>query len=56
LIAPRDEYAALTLEEAREAITKRLTQERGDEKQRQFVAALRAKATIRINPPIAAEP
>ena len=52
----RDEYAALTLEEAREAITKRLTQERGDEKQRQFVAALRAKATIRINPPIAAEP
>ena len=52
----RDEYAALTPEEAREAITKRLTQERGDEKQRQFVAALRAKATIRINPPIAAEP
>ncbi len=51
----RDEYAALTPEEAREAITKRLTQERGDEKQRHFVAALRAKATIRINPPIAAE-
>jgi uncharacterized RDD family membrane protein YckC len=50
-----DEYPALTPEEAREAITKRLTQERGDEKQHHFVAALRAKATIRINPPIAAE-
>lgn len=49
--AHRGEYAALTPEEAREAITKRLTRERGDEKRTQFIAKLRDKATIRINPP-----
>ncbi len=51
----REEYAALPPEEAREAITKRLTQERGDEKRLQFITKLRGTATIRINPPISPE-
>ncbi|MEW6683586.1 MAG: RDD family protein [Nitrospirota bacterium] len=45
-----DEFAGFSLEEARAAISKRLTQERGDEKRDQFLSKLREKTTIRINP------
>ncbi|MEO6666329.1 MAG: hypothetical protein ABIO65_06105, partial [Nitrospiria bacterium] len=51
----RDEYAAQSPEKAKEAVTAKLTQERGEDKRRQFMAKVRQKATIRINPPISPE-
>jgi hypothetical protein len=51
----RDDYPGLTLDQAREAITQRLTRERGNERQQRFVAQLREKAVVRINPPISSD-
>lgn len=50
--AHADEFVSLTLDQAREVITQRLTQQRGDEKRQQFLNKLRTKAAIRINPPV----
>lgn len=46
----REEFFGLSPEDARSAINKRFIQERGDEKRDQFLARLRDKAGIRINP------
>jgi uncharacterized RDD family membrane protein YckC len=46
----REEFTGLSIEEARDIAGKRLVQERGDRKRDQFLAGLREKATIRINP------
>jgi hypothetical protein len=50
--AHADEFAGLTLDQVRESIVQRLTQQRGDEKRRQFMTKLREKAAIQINPPV----
>lgn len=47
----REDFSGLSPEDARAAINKRLIKERGDEKRDQFLARLRDKARIRINPP-----
>jgi hypothetical protein len=46
----RDEFAGIPIDDARELAGKRLVQERGDAKRDQFLAGLRQKATIRVNP------
>jgi hypothetical protein len=46
-----DEFQGLSPEDARAAISKRLTRERGDEKRDQFLSKLREKTAIKINPP-----
>ena len=49
--AHADEFASVTPDQAREAVIRRLTQQRSDEKRRQFMSKLRDKAAIRVNPP-----
>jgi hypothetical protein len=49
--AHREDFSGLPPEDARAAINKRFIKERGDEKRDQFLARLRDKARIRINPP-----
>jgi hypothetical protein len=46
----RDEFAGVSIDDARDLAGKRMVQERGDAKRDQFLAGLRAKATIRLNP------
>lgn len=46
----RNEFAGVSIDDARDLAGKRLVQERGDAKRDQFLAGLRAKATIRLNP------
>ena len=46
-----DEFQGLSPEDARAAISKRLTQERGDEKRDQFLSTLRERTAVKINPP-----
>ncbi len=48
--AHREDFSGLSPEDARAAINKRFIKERGDEKRDQFLARLRDKARIRINP------
>lgn len=45
----QQDMAGLSSEEVRLAVTAKLTQERGEEKRREFMAKLRTKATIRLN-------
>jgi uncharacterized RDD family membrane protein YckC len=49
--AHREEFSGLSPEDARAAINKHLTAERGKEKRDQFLEKLRAKGAIRINAP-----
>jgi hypothetical protein len=44
-----EEFAGLSPEDARAAISKRLTQQRGDEKRDQFLSRLRERTVITIN-------
>ncbi len=46
----REEFPGLSLDDARETISRRLVKERGDEKRDQFLARLQERAKIRINP------
>jgi hypothetical protein len=46
----RNEFADVSVEDARALAEERLVQERGDAKRDQFLAGLRAKATVRLNP------
>jgi uncharacterized RDD family membrane protein YckC len=46
----RDEFAGVSIDDARDLAGQRMVQERGDAKRDQFLAGLRAKATIRLNP------
>jgi uncharacterized RDD family membrane protein YckC len=46
----REEFTGLSADEARDLAGKRLVQERGDVKRDQFLAGLRDKAAIRVNP------
>ncbi|MFZ5861632.1 MAG: RDD family protein [Nitrospirota bacterium] len=46
----REDFADMPIEDARDLAGKRLVRERGDAKRDQFLAGLREKATIRMNP------
>jgi hypothetical protein len=46
----REDFAGMSIEDARDLAGKRLVRERGDAKRDQFLMALREKATIRVNP------
>lgn len=46
----REDFAGLSIDDARDLAGKRLVRERGDAKRDQFLAGLRDKATIRVNP------
>jgi uncharacterized RDD family membrane protein YckC len=46
----RSEFAGVPIDDARDRAEKRLVHERGDARRDQFLAGLRAKATIRFNP------
>jgi uncharacterized RDD family membrane protein YckC len=48
--AHREDFAGMSIEDARDLAGKRLVRERGDVKRDQFLVALREKATIRVNP------
>ncbi len=46
----RNEFADVPVEDARDLAEERLVQDRGDARRDQFLAGLRAKATVRLNP------
>jgi uncharacterized RDD family membrane protein YckC len=46
----REDFAGMSIENARDLAGKRLVRERGDAKRGQFLVGLREKATIRVNP------